>query len=323
MKLPQLKTIERSIGRLHITPKKMAGMAALVLVIISIALLFIASKYNIAVLNPQGIIADKQKSLLMFTLLLGVFVVVPVFIMLFLFAYRYRADRAEKKKTVYRPDDEGNHLLEIIWWGIPIVIIIVLSILTWFSTHDLDPYKKLDSNKAPLRVQVVSLQWKWLFMYPDQRVASVNELRIPAGRPIEFEITADSPMSTFWVPSLGSQIYAMNGMTTRLSLEASNPGTYDGTNTNISGEGYSDMRFKVIATTDEEFDQWAKNAAQSNKHLDWTLYSQVAKPSRKQAVTYYMLHEPKLYDRIIAKYMSHDQTTETHNESMNHEGMSH
>lgn len=276
---------------------------------------------DIAILNPQGIIAEKQKELIIFTVALGMIVVIPVFIMLFFFAhkYRYREDDKRKKKTKYTPEVEGNRWLEVVWWGIPFAIIAILSVVTWVSTHELDPYKPLDSNKKPVNVQVVALQWKWLFIYPELGIASVNELRIPEKTPINFEVAADAPMSAFWIPELGSQIYAMNGMTSRLSLEANKAGVYRGTNTNISGEGYAEMNFETIASSQAEFDQWAKNLQSSTNHLTWKKYEALAEPSRKQPIIYYMLHETYLYDRILAKYMDHgSHESATMEEDMNH-----
>ncbi len=311
----------RKLPAISISNGKIVGMALLVLAIGLLATTIISLNLNIDVLNPQGIVANKQKDLLLFTTMLGMVVIIPVFVMLFGFAYKYRASNTKAK---HAPDEKDSWLFEVIWWGIPIIIVGILSVVTWFTTHDLDPYRKLDSNKTALKVQVVALQWKWLFIYPDHDVASVNELRIPAGRPVDFEITADAPMSTFWIPSLGSQVYAMNGMTSKLSLEAENPGTYRGTNTNISGEGYSKMDFNVIASSDDEFKQWAKNAAQSDRHLDWGQYEKLAAQSHDNPVAYYMLHEPQLQQRIIAKYMDHDaKHKETGEMKMSHEGMSH
>ena len=283
-----------------------------------IAILLLHGK-NIAVLNPQGIIADKQKELIIFTTLLGLVVVVPVFIMLFAFAWKYREGNT---KARYTPDADGNRVIEWIWWLIPLIIIIVLSVVTWISTHDLDPYKKIDSDKKAIRVQVIALQWKWLFIYPDQGIASVNELRFPEDTPVNFEITADAPMSAFWIPNLGTQTYAMNGMTSQLSLQAHDVGEYRGSNTNINGEGYAQMDFKAISTTRQDFDLWTKALSSSTDHLDWAAYEKLAMPAKDQPVEYYMLHETNLYDRIIGKYMDHmmpmkDDSTM----KMDHKGM--
>lgn len=325
------KTIEGKIdSALELFTTKRIGMVAVGVLLVAIAaMVWTLQGRSIAILDPKGIIASQQLDLITFTVLLGMVVVIPVFILLFVFAVRYRATN---KKAKYDPDHHGNILLELVWWGIPFAIILVLSVVTWVSSHQLDPYRELSSDKKPVRVQVVALQWKWLFLYPDQAIASVNELRIPEKTPVNFEISADSPMSTFWIPELGSQIYAMNGMTTRLSLEADHSGEYRGTNTNISGEGYAEMNFKTIASPRAEFDQWVKNLQGINNHLTWAEYEKLAKPSRKQPVAYFMLHEPDLYDKIIAKYMDHGTSSKDNatddkkpatmeHMNMNHEGM--
>lgn len=297
---------------------RIISLVLFVIIIAGIGAFLLLNGKNIAVLNPQGVIADKQKDLMIFTTLLGMVVVVPVFIMLFAFAWKYRESNT---KARYTPEADGNRLIEWIWWGIPLVIIIVLGVVTWNSTHDLDPYKKLVSDKPAITIQVVALQWKWLFLYPEQGIASVNEVRFPEDTPVNFRITADAPMSAFWIPSLGTQTYAMNGMTSQLSLQAHSVGEYRGSNTNISGEGYAEMDFKAISTSRKDFDLWATALAGSDSHLDWETYQELAQPNKDQPVVYYMLHEPKLYDKILDKYMDHATTTERDTGTMNHEGM--
>lgn len=303
-----------------VTPKRLTGMMVLLLVIGGLGSFLLLDGKDMAVLNPQGIIAAKQYDLFVFTTLLGLLVIIPVFVMLFAFAWKYRVQNPRKQK--YTPEVEGNRLLEAVWWGIPIIIIFILSIVTWVSTHDLDPYKPIASDKKPVTIRVVALQWKWLFIYPDHGIATVNEVRFPEDTPINFEVTADSPMSAFWIPSLGSQVYAMNGMTSKLSLMADSTGEYRGSNTNISGEGYAQMDFQAISTTRQEFDQWAKAIAGSDSRLDWAEYERLATPSKNQPVAHYMLYEPDIYDRVIAKYMEHETATDRGPAgTMKHEGM--
>lgn len=285
-----------------LTPPRVIGASILATVAVCLATWLFLQGKNVAVLNPQGIIAHQQVGLMTFTLLLSVAIVVPVFIMLGVIAWKYREGN---KKATYDPEHEGSKWLEVAWWGIPIVVIAILSVVTWISTHDLDPYKSIASDKKALRVQVVSLQWKWLFLYPDYGIASVNELRMPVGTPVDFEITADSPMSAFWIPNLGSQTYAMNGMTSRLSLRADNEGTFRGSNTNISGEGYSDMHFQAIAMKNQQdFDSWAKSTKDktSNKDLNSGAYAVLAEPGKK-SVTHYRSYDEGLYNEIMQKYM--------------------
>lgn len=284
---------------------------------------FAASKGTLAVLMPRGQIAQQQLELIMFTVALGSIVIIPVFVMLGVFAYRYRANNA---KAVYTPEIEGNRMIEAVWWVIPIIIIAILSVVTWVSTHSLDPYKPLTSSKSPLTVEVISLQWRWLFLYPEHGVASMNHLSIPNDTPINFRITADGPMSAFWVPQLGSQIYAMNGMTTKLSLMADEAGTYYGSNSNISGEGYSKMRFSVDAISNEAFLSWINKSSKSQSTLNWDTYQSIKKPTQDMTVTQYKLTDANLFDRITSSYMSDhmsDEVDTIDTGSTMHESMGH
>lgn len=312
----------KSVRMSFFSPLRITLSLVLLLVIAVLSLVLYLNGKNVAVLNPQGVIADKQLELIVFTTLLGMVVIIPVFIMLFYFAWKYRASN---KRAKYTPKASGNHLLEAIWWGIPIIIISILSVVTWVSSHDLDPYKPLSSQVKPIKVQVVALQWRWLFIYPELGVASMNELRFPEKTPIDFQITADAPMSAFWIPNLGSQIYAMNGMTSKLSLEADRVGSYRGSNSNISGEGYADMHFQAIAMTTKDFNQWVKTAAGSNKHLDRSTYGEIVKATRNREIIYYMLHDKSLYYSVLAKYMDHSSMSgnDSGTMDMNHEGIAH
>jgi len=293
------------------TLPRIFGLGALLLVIILLGGYLLLDGKDMGILNAQGIIANKQKELLIFTTLLGLVIVIPVFIMLFGFAWRYR--EGNKKQVKHTPDADGNRFLELLWWGIPIIIIAVLSVVTWTSSHDLDPYRSLDSDKKPITIKVVALQWKWLFIYPDQKIATVNEVRFPEKTPVNFEITADAPMSSFWIPNLGSQVYAMNGMTSQLKLEADGVGEYRGTNTNINGEGYAKMQFTARSTSQSDFDRWSNIIATSGNSLDWATYETVAKPSSDMPVTYYAARDTTVFDKVLAKYMDHAMSSMEHN----------
>ncbi len=257
---------------------------------------------HIPVLMPSGEIANQQRDLIWFTIILSAIVVIPVFVLLIVFSLRYREDN---KKAKYQPEWAENKWLEIVWWGIPIVIIIILSVVTYITSHSLDPYRPIKSDKDALEVQVVALQWKWLFLYPEQGVATVNDLTIPVDRPVHFKLSADAPMSAFWVPALGSQIYSMNGMTSQLHLIANEAGTYKGYNTNINGEGYARMVFDVNAVSEDEFSSWHNGHAQSGHVLDERHLAELTEPSIISAPMYMRLEDKQLYDTIIAKYMLH------------------
>jgi len=277
------------------------------------------STLPIAVLNPQGIIATKQYNLLVFTTLLGLVVVIPVFIMAIVIAWRYREGN---HKARYTPDVSTNKLAETIWWGIPIVLILILSIVTWTSTHDLDPHKPLVSDVPAINIQVVALDWKWLFIYPDQGIATVNFVQFPVNTPVNFSITADAPMNSFWMPQLGGQIYAMAGMTTQLHISADAPGDYRGVSANISGEGFADMKFTARASSQTEFTQWLKTAKAAPQHLDTTAYEALRQQSIANPVAYYSHTERGLYDTIVMKYMMPaSEDSESTGMQHQHEGM--
>lgn len=259
------------------------------------------SGVDIAVLNPKGIIADQQKSLIVFTVLLSLVVVVPVFILLFVISWKYREGNTKAK---YTPDNDHNTALEIVWWGIPIAIILLLSVITWKTSHELDPYKALESDTKPLTIQVVALQWKWLFIYPEQGIASVNLLPFPEKTPLNFLITSDAPMNSFWIPSLGGQVYAMSGMTTKLHLMADSVGTYKGSSANISGEGFAKMKFDANSLSRDDFDAWVSKAKSSGNMLSDKTYATLAAPSTVDSPSAYTLQSKDLFTNILMKYMT-------------------
>lgn len=290
---------------------------------------FLLRGVQIDVLNPAGDIAKQQKNLLVFATLLMAVVAVPIFIMLGLFAWKYRAGNPKRKKRDYKPEWSENKRLELLWWGIPIALISVLAVTAWVTSHSLDPYKKLESDKAAIEVQVVALQWKWLFIYPELGVATVNKLPIPANTPINFTLSADAPMSAFWIPALGSQIYTMNGMSSKLSLIADTTGTFTGRSTNINGEGYADMNFAVESLGEKEFAKWASETQQSPNLMDANQYERLSTPGTMETASY-SLAENTLYDTIVNKYMhgmSHSNGNGTHTmddgSTMNDDEMDH
>ena len=291
-------------------------MLGVAFVVVALVLLGIILVHNVHfdILQPAGDIAKQQRNLMVFTLGLMGIIVVPIFIMLGWFGWKYRAGNDKRKKHDYKPEWHENKVLELLWWGIPIAVIVILAVTAWTTSHSLDPYKRIESNKATVEVQVVALQWKWLFIYPQLGVATVNKLPIPENTPVHFTISADAPMSAFWVPTLGSQIYAMNGMSTQLSLIADRTGEFTGVSTNINGKGYADMKFTVQSKTDKDFKEWVKSAQGSANMMDEATYQRLAQPGLTDESTY-MLMDEKLYDKIVNKYMhgmSHDGTSDTH-----------
>jgi cytochrome o ubiquinol oxidase subunit 2 len=284
--------------------KRVAVLALLVLGII-VALGFYLHTTNIPVLQPRGQVGQKERSLMYVSLLLSVIVVVPVFTMLAVISLKYREGSAKSKR--YQPDWDHGRAIELIWWAIPSAIILVLAIITWNSSHALDPFKPLSAKSSPMNIQVVALDWKWLFIYPSQNIATVNFVEFPVNTPVNFEITSDAPMNSFWIPQLGSQIYAMPGMSTHLHLIANEIGEYSGKSANISGKGFSGMTFRAKATDNAAFNSWIQFVKQKQNPLDLAIYNQLAKPSSNNPVAYYSSADSALYDSIVNKYMGTDE----------------
>lgn len=258
-----------------------------------------ARRADFAVLNPKGIVAHQERSLLIAATLLMLLIVLPVFALTFLIAWKYRASNTTAD---YQPEWDRSRRLETIWWGFPCLIILILATITWNSSHRLDPYRPLASQTPAVTVQVVALQWKWLFLYPQQQIASLNYLELPVGTPINFEITADAPMNSFWIPQLGGQIYAMPGMTTELHLMADAPGNFRGRSANLSGLGFSSMQFMARARSTADFESWVRTTKQSGSRLDSQSYAQLAHPSIASSSSY-AAYEHNLYTKIVMKYM--------------------
>lgn len=255
---------------------------------------------NIVMLFPSGIIALEERNMLFIIQGLMLLVIIPVYILTFVFSWIYRS---QNPKAKYDPDLVDNMLAEVIWWGLPLVMVILVCSLTWIRTYQLDPYKDVASEKKPITIQVVALQWKWLFLYPEEKIASVNFLQFPQKTPIRFEVTADAPMNSFWIPSLGSQIYAMPRMRTELHLTADSTGDFRGSSANISGEGFASMHFIARASSEEEYQNWLQSAKQSGHTLNFEEYQQLAKPSSHNPVQLFQLQEENLFRQIIMKYM--------------------
>ncbi len=269
----------------------------LIFLIVGIAGISYVYFVDVAVLNPKGMIAIKQRDLLLNATWLMFLIVIPVFILTGWVAWKYRS---ENKKAQFKPDWDNSHLAEAIWWGIPCLVAIALSVIIWESCHELDPFKPITSTTKPMRIQAVALEWKWLFLYPDQGIAAVNFVQFPEQVPIDFEITADAPMNSFWIPQLAGQVYAMPGMRSELHLLADVPGSFQGSSANLSGVGFSGMKFIAKASTQADFDSWVQSVKQSAQPLD---YAAVAKKSSYNAQAFYLLNDKGLFHQIIMNYM--------------------
>lgn len=268
-----------------------------------LVLLAVASWYllqvDIPVLQPAGPIAAGERHLLIVAFLLMLLIVIPVFVLTFGIAWRYRESN---HKATYKPNWDHSRLAETVWWVIPSGLIAVLAVMTWYGTFQYDPYKPIASTKKALTVQVVALDWRWLFIYPEQKVASINYLRMPVNTPVNFQVTADAPMNSFWIPQLGGQVYAMPGMNTRLNLLADRAGNFVGRSANISGKGFASMQFTAVAGTQGEFNDWVKSA-QKQKSLSMPTYSKLAAASTDAKVQTFSKPAAGLYETVINKYM--------------------
>jgi cytochrome o ubiquinol oxidase subunit II len=261
---------------------------------------FTLTACQVAVLDPKGITGAAEKMLLIDSLAIMLAIVLPTIAATFIFAWWYRASNTRAK---FLPDFTYSGRLELILWAIPILVIILLGGVIWIGSHQLDPGKPLASKTAPLEVQVVSLDWKWLFIYPEQRVASVNQLVLPAGVPIHFNLTSASVMNAFFVPQLGSMIYAMNGMTTQLNLQADAPGTFLGLSSHFSGDGFPGMHFEVHAVPADQFTAWIDSTRNSGPTLDRASYAVLARQSMNIIPFTYRETAPELFQQIATQVL--------------------
>ncbi|MBP6115501.1 MAG: ubiquinol oxidase subunit II [Neisseriaceae bacterium] len=253
-------------------------------------------------MDPKGPIGLAQRDLIFTATWLMLIVVVPVFIMIVAFSWRYRANN---HKATYAPNWAHSNAIEAVVWLVPVVIIVILGRITWYSTHELDPRKPIVSANAAatLNVQVIALDWKWLFIYPEQGVASVNELALPVNTPVRFSITSNSVMNSFFIPQLGSQLYSMGGMQNTLHLIASETGRYSGMSANYSGNGFSGMKFMALVQEPADFDAWVEQAKTTPQTLNWDSLQTLAATSQDHPVGYYAAVTPGLYQGILGQFM--------------------
>jgi cytochrome o ubiquinol oxidase subunit 2 len=254
------------------------------------------------VLDPKGPITLLERDLLFDAFGLMLIVVIPVFLMAFIFVWFYRP---VSKHDVYKPDWGYSVWMDSLVWLVPAALVLAIGTMVWESTHKLDPYKPIEAEQPPLEVQVVAQDWKWLFLYPEQGIAVVNELAFPSGRPLSLKITSDTVMNSFLIPALGGQIYAMAGMESRLHLLADEPGTFRGRNMQYSGTGFANQFFDAHAMSEQDFEAWVAKAGQASEQLDAAAYEELAKPGQLHPVTYYASFEPDLFATIIARYGPH------------------
>jgi len=258
---------------------------------------------NIQVLNPKGIIALQERDVAFVALFLMLLIIIPVFIWAFYVGTTYHEGN---KWAKYTPEWDHSTKLQIFIWAFPISIICLLCVLNWVTAHKLDPSVAIASTNKPITIQVVATRWKWVFIYPQQKIATVNLVEFPENTPVHFELSAsDTPMNSFWIPQLGGQIYAMSGMSTQTHLMADSVGSYRGENTEINGAGYAEMTFTAQSVTQNDFNNWVTSVKQSsNPVLNLDTFNKLAQPSQDNPVTYYSSTQDNLFTTIVTKYLA-------------------
>ncbi|MBB2179140.1 ubiquinol oxidase subunit II [Gluconacetobacter tumulicola] len=262
---------------------------------------FLLAGCDWALFDPKGTVGVQEKSLILTSTYAMLLVVVPVIVLTLLFAWQYRQSNTSAE---YLPKWSHSNKIEVVIWVVPSLIILFLAVLTYQTCHSLDPYRPLEeeANVKPIHVEVVALDWKWLFIYPDEGIATVNQVAFPVNTPVDFRITSDAVMNSFFIPQLGSQIYAMAGMQTQLHLVANTAGNYLGESANFSGRGFSDMRFRALALSNDDYAAWIQKVKAASEQLDNSNYPKLAAPSEANPVEYFSHAEPGLFDQIVAKY---------------------
>lgn len=287
---------------------------------------FLGGCQAMTVLRPVGYVAQQQRDLLVAATILMLLIVIPLFIAIILVAVRYRESN---RKATYAPEWEHSTKFELLIWAAPLAIIVALGAMTWIGTHTLDPYHAVDRsnatqvlppNTAVLKIDVVALDWKWLFLYPAYGIATVNQVAAPTDTPIRFEITASDVMNSFYIPTLAGQIYAMPGMRTRLSAIIDKPGNYLGISANYSGAGFSQMQFRFLAMDKTGFAAWVDKVKSDGGHLDKSAYLTLAKPSIAEPVRYYAQYSPRLFSNIVNRCVEPGQLCKDQLEKINDEG---
>jgi cytochrome o ubiquinol oxidase subunit 2 len=288
-------------------PKKRPGSTARVLIlgVIGLALLIKVLLYghNVALFNPKGLMAHEQLGLILFAAGVALAIALPTVALLYFTAWKYRETNPKAK---YEPEMKHGRLYKVGVWALPATFMLVISVVMWSASHRLEPQKPIASEAKPLVVQVVALRWKWLFLYPEQKISTVNYVQIPTDTPVRFELTADdAPMSAFWIPNLGGMLYAMTGHVNPLNLMAQTPGDYPGSVAEINGAGFAKMRFTARASSKADFDAWVGDTQVVPNVLDAAEYDKLRGPSEANPAAFYSGYEAGLYDNVLMKYMGH------------------
>lgn len=281
------------------------GLVLLGLVGLGLLIAALLRGKDIALFNPKGLVAQEQYSLMLFSVAVMLVIAVPTVGLLYFFAWKYRDT---SKKAIYSPHMRQGKFFVLSLWVIPSVFMLILASAMVPATYKLEPQKPMAADAETLTIQVIALRWKWLFIYPEQNIASVNFVQVPLDTPVRFELTADeTPKSSFWIPHLGGQLYAMTGHVNPLYLMAEEPGDYPGSSAEINGAGYAGMKFTARASSQKDFDSWVKEVQQSPDILDSAEYEKLLSPTEKHPVALYSVTDPDLYAKMLMKYAgSHD-----------------
>jgi cytochrome o ubiquinol oxidase subunit 2 len=265
---------------------------------------------NVTLFNPQGLISHEQHSLFVLIVVLLCAAAVPTVLLLYFIAWKFRESNT---KAVHTPDTGRGSFFVFSIWAYPVLVFFVFAAILIPATHRLEPRKALAADSEPLTIQVIALRWKWLFLYPDQQVASVNFVRIPKDRPVTFELTADdTPMSSFWIPNIGGQLYAMTGHSNTLKLLGDKVGDYPGSSAEINGAGFAGMRFIASVAMPADFDTWVKEVQQNHPTLDAAAYQDLLQPSENTPPAFFGGYQHDLYDTVLMKYMAHGMSAHSH-----------
>jgi cytochrome o ubiquinol oxidase subunit 2 len=255
---------------------------------------------NIALFNPQGLIAHEQLRLMVFAIMFILAAAVPTLFVLYFTAWKYRESNT---KAVHDPNVTQSKSVALLMWLFPIAFLLVLTPVMWTSTHKFEPNKTIAADTKPITIQVIAMRWKWVFLYPEQKIATVNFVQMPEDTPVTFELTADeTPMSSFWIPNLGGQLYSMTSHVNRLNLIGETPGDYPGSSAEINGAGFSGMKFTARVSSATDFNLWVRDVRQSKHVLDSASYDALLKPSENNPVALYANYQSDLYDKVTEKY---------------------
>ena len=288
------------INKKRLNPRWVVLLIFLALLDLALLIAYLLHGKNVALFNPKGLIAQEQHSLMILTASVLLVIAIPTLFLLFFTAWKYRESNTT---ATHAPGAHHSKFLVPSMWLVPTAFMLVLATIMWSATHRLVPQHTIAADAKPLTIQVVSLRWKWLFIYPDQQIATVNFVQVPVGTPVQFELTADeAPMSSFWIPNLGGQLYSMTGHVNRLNLMAETPGDYPGSSAEINGAGFSSMKFTARASDTEDFDLWVQAVKQSPDVLDAATYADVLEPSQNNPAAFYSAYASDLYDKVLMKY---------------------